>query len=98
MSPKEANVIRPIIQRALDAGYKVSVYDGGEWTVKKSTDRDRIMAALGTTDIDTVRFRDANDENIGSMMLVYGNDPEEVVADHTDNPTMEALVSGKVVA
>lgn len=94
MSPDEAKVVRPIIQRGLDAGYSVSVFDGEEWTVKRSTDRDRIMAALGTTDDDTVRFRNG-DDIVGSILLVYGNAPDEVVSDCTDNAAILALVSGQ---
>lgn len=93
MSPAEAAIIRPIVQRGLDAGYSVSVFDGEEWTVKRSTDRDRIMAALGTTDEDSLRFRQ-DDEIIGSISLVYGNDPDEVVSDCTDKPEIHALVEG----
>lgn len=92
MSPDEAKIIRPIVQRGLDDGCTVSVFDGEEWTVKKSTDRDRIMAALGTTDEDTIRFRDAGGDIVGSVYLVYGNAPDEVVSDCTDNARTLAIV------
>lgn len=75
-----------IVRRALKAGYSVSVHDSEEWTLKRSRDYDTIMAALGTTGEDTLRLRDSAGEVVGSLYLVWGNGPGELVADCTDNP------------
>jgi hypothetical protein len=92
MSPAEAAIIRPIVQRGLDAGYCASVYDGEEWTLERSFDRDRIMAALGNTDEDILRFQDAEQVIVGSIGLVYGNAPDEVINDYTDCCGIKALL------
>lgn len=88
----EAAVARRLVRKALEAGYKISVHDGGEWTVKGSTDRNAILEALATTGEDTIRLRDADNNKIGSFSLVYQDGPgDELIADFTDNEIMEGL-------
>jgi len=87
----EARVARKLVKAALAAGYTVSVNDGEEWTVKRSTKEREIIDALATTDEDRLLLRSptANDigDVIGSFWLIYGNDEsgEELISDHTDN-------------
>lgn len=81
-----------IIDRALAKGYMVSVYDGEEYVVKSSRKRHQIMTALGSTDTDQLIIRDGKGNKIGTILLIWGNSPEEVVADHTDQPEINALV------
>lgn len=83
-------------------------YEGnGEDTVIRSNDYHTIMDAIATTDGDRLYFTRARIPNdpvpgdkpfvrVGWVMLVYGNavDGSEVIADHTDNPAINALVSG----
>lgn len=85
-------VARKVVKAALAKGYVVSVCDGEEWTVKKSSSLTEIIDALCTTDADTLRFRDAEGNKVGCIEFVYGNLPEEVIADYTANDAMEALV------
>jgi len=91
----ERRIISRIVDRAIQRGYTVSVHDSidgdGAWTVKRSQDRDAIIAALATTGGDVLRIRDANGAVIGSVVLVYNGD-DSVVADHTDNDAMRAVV------
>lgn len=80
--------VRKLVRNIISRGYSISVNDGEEWTVVHSRREEEIMGALGTTEIDYLRFRDDLDgKTMGTFMLVYGNDPEgeEVVSDHTDN-------------
>lgn len=79
----EAVQARKIVRLALAAGLSVSVHDGEEWTVNKSTDHMAILAALATTESDTLRFR-LNGKKVGVMLLVWGNaaDGSELVADY----------------
>jgi hypothetical protein len=89
---EEAAVARRLVRAALGKGYKVSVNDGEEWTVKQSTDRNTILAALATTGADTLRIRSAEGESLGSLYLVYQNGPgDELIADHSDNEAMTEL-------
>lgn len=80
-----------LIAVILAAGYKVSVNDGEEWVLIKSTDADAIYEAIGSTDSDTLKIRTAHDTLVGSMWLVWGNGPRELVSDYTDNDATTAL-------
>ena len=82
-----------LVAAALAAGYAVSVYDGEEYTVKRSRKSKEILAALATTGEDALVIRDATGERLGVLSLIWGNDPsgEELIADHTDNDAMDAL-------
>jgi hypothetical protein len=95
----EARVVRKLVKAAIAAGYSVSVNDGGEWTVKRSTSTKTIFDALATTGEDTIRISAADPSKTtgwhgaGSFWLIYGNDPsgEELISDHSDNAVCEAL-------
>lgn len=90
----ERGVATRLVRAALNAGYTVSVYDEEEWTVGNSRKEREILAALAGTETNTLRFR-RNGENLGSMLLIWGNDEtgEELIADHTDNAEMDALAN-----
>ena len=83
-----------LVRAAIHAGYTVSVNDGEEWTVRRSTAEREILAALGSTELDYIRFYRGED-SIGTAMLIWGNDEtgEELIADYTDNAEMDALTS-----
>jgi hypothetical protein len=80
--------------RALAAGYTVCVYDGEEWALQRSSNRPDIIAAMYSTDSDTLRFRLPEGRPVGSVVLIYGNG-EDLVCDHTDNAETTALVEGQ---
>lgn len=96
----EMTVCRAAIKAGLDAGLVVSVYDGGEWVVKKSRKITQIVAALRSTSDDRIVFRDPKTgERKGSMYFVYGNMPYEVINDYSDNETMDKIYkAAEVVA
>jgi hypothetical protein len=90
----EARIARKIVKDALANGWTVSVYDGEEWTVKRSADSRAILDALCTTDSDVLRLRDASGEPVGNIWLVWGND-EDVISDHTDSEAMADFMAGR---
>jgi hypothetical protein len=90
----ELSIVRRIVKDALARGYTVSVCDGEEWTVKRSTKLGEIIAATRTTDEDILRFRTADDALVGTVFLVYGNEPYEVVNDYSANEATEELMKG----
>ncbi|MCV0350230.1 MAG: hypothetical protein K5863_09145 [Nitratireductor sp.] len=93
MSAVEKRIIGKMLRKALASNYVVSVFDGMEWPVKRSSDYETITADIGTTDITELLFRDSKTHaKVGWMMLVHGND-EDVICDHTANEEMEACVS-----
>jgi hypothetical protein len=82
-----------LVAAALAAGYTVSVYDGEEYTVKRSRKSKEILEALATTGEDVLVIRDSAGERLGVLSLIWGNDPsgDELISDHSDNDAMDAL-------
>jgi hypothetical protein len=91
----ERGVATRLVRAAIHAGYTVSVYDGEEYTVKRSRLERQILEALASTEEDTLLIRDSAGERIGALVLIWGNDPdgEELIADYTDKPEIEALAN-----
>lgn len=92
----ERRVAERVVAHALASGCTLSVNDGEEWTVKQSRSAIEVLGALGTTGEDTIRLRNgASGERLGSVYLVWGNaaDGSELIADHTDNAGINALVA-----
>lgn len=89
----EAKIARKLVNAILARGLSVSVYDGGETTLTRSTDKRAILAAMGTTGYDTLTARNESGERVASFMLIYGNadDGSEVIADHSDNETANQI-------
>jgi hypothetical protein len=91
MSKIETAIARRLVANALADKLTVSVYDGGAWCLKRSTNLTEIMDALQSTDCDTLRFRNADGVSIGSVLLIWGNE-DDLISDHTDNDAIAALV------
>ena len=91
----ERGVATRLVRAAIHAGYAVSVYDGEEYPVKRSRKERQILAALASTEEDWLVIRDGTGERLGSLRLIWGNDPtgEELIADYTDKPEIEALAN-----
>ncbi len=87
MSP---NALHNLLDYALQAGASVSVWDGEEWGVKRSTDRVAILDLVNDLDEAQLRFRDIGDKVIGWALIVNGGEPDELVADYGCTPFMEA--------
>ena len=89
--PFEKAQAETLVSLLLERDYTVSVNDGEEWTVKKSADRGVILEAMGSTDSDTLRARSADGQFVADFVLIYGNGPGELIADHTANDAAESL-------
>jgi hypothetical protein len=88
----ERRIVSRLIGAALSAGYTVSLNDGGAWAVKRSADPAAIAVEVASTDEQTLCFRNAEGV-VGSVFLVFGNDGDDVVCDHTDNDATHELVA-----
>jgi len=77
----EGRICSRLVKQAHAAGYTVSVHDGEEWAVICSTKYTEIMDELFTTDTNTIRIRDKDNNKIGDVFLVYGNDGYDVMGD-----------------
>jgi len=89
MNHHETTEARALIAYLLHAGCKLSVRDGEETTITGSTDAAAVLAALGTTEADTLSVH-AGPLGLGSFVLIYGNGPGELIADHSDNQFCES--------
>ena len=92
MDSEERFVVRGIVNRALDKGYLLTVFDGEEFPVMHSDDPEDVMAELGHCDAEWLHVENDARQKIGTIWLVYGNDPDEVVADCTDKPEILEIV------
>ncbi len=90
MNHHETTEARALIACLLSRpGCSLSVHDGEETTVKASKDPAAVLAALGTTEADTLSAH-AGPLGLGSFVLIYGNGPGELIADHSDNQFCES--------
>lgn len=83
----ERRIVRAAIAGLLADNYLISVHDGEETVLTKSTDAKAIEAAMFSTDEDqfhVVRGQGAGTEK-GWVLFVYGNDGFDVIADNTVN-------------
>ncbi|MHA7322871.1 hypothetical protein ACX84T_09360 [Burkholderia pseudomallei] len=77
----EKQIVEKIVVDALAAGFKLSVFDGEGTAISKSTDKDKILAALFACEEEYLRlWKDGT--HVGSVHLVYGNDGWDVISDH----------------
>lgn len=82
---------RHLIRTALKAGHTVSVWDGEEWQVKRSTAFKAIVDAVESVEEAQLRIRDAKGNVVGwALVSAYGLEPDETVIDNTLTPFMEA--------
>lgn len=72
----DASVLSYIVFTALFEGWTVSVNDGEEWTLKRSSDYEAITAALMSTDSDYLVLRDVDGTKVGGIVTIYGNNGE----------------------
>jgi hypothetical protein len=81
-----------LIDAALAAGLTVSAYEGGDWAIRRSTDRAAILDALASTDHDELVFRNAEGAKVGWALMIWENDCD-VLSDYSDNALMESLTA-----
>jgi hypothetical protein len=87
----EGRICAALTDAILAKGATISVNDGEEWVVKRSTDKGAIINALFSTDEDRIVARDAEGTLLGSWYLVYGNDGYDVISDYSANDFAEAI-------
>lgn len=87
-----------LIKNALAKGLTVSVWDGEEWQVKRSSGYQVIKEAIESVEVAELRLRDQEGKVAGwAMIIPFGVEPDETVADYTASPLMEELVEGATV-
>lgn len=79
----EVRIVKKVIDAVLAAGHAISVYDGEEWAIKRSTNKSDILNACFSTDDDQFRIRDKEGNYVGWIHFVYGNDGHDVISDYS---------------
>jgi hypothetical protein len=91
MNALEQKVIEAAIRAAIADHCRISVFDGESNPVKDSIDVPQIIAGLGHCDEEWVILETSiGNRRVGSLYLVYGNDPDEVIADYSWSETHDA--------
>ena len=80
------------IKHCLKAGHTVSVWDGEEWQVKRSTGYKVIIEAVESVEEAALRIRDNQGAVIVNSVSVqpFGLEDDETVVDYTVTPFMDA--------
>jgi hypothetical protein len=76
----ERRIAEKVVDDALAAGYTIDVFDGGEFPLKKSTNREEILKAMFSTDEDRLFL--TKDGKTGWVWLIYGNG-YHLISDYT---------------
>ena len=79
------------IKHCLKAGHTVSVWDGEEWQVKRSTAYKTIVEAVESVEEAQLRVRDAEGTQVAwALVSAFGLADDETIMDCSDNPFTEA--------
>jgi len=97
MATEQSNFLK-LVDAAIERGCIISVNDGGDIPVKRSRDRAAILEAANAVGEATLIVRYGNGVLAGTIMIVWGNSPEELFADFSDNAFIGDLVDRAVRA
>lgn len=81
-----------LIKHCLSMGCTVSVWDGEEWQVKRSTGYQTIIDAIESVEEAQLKIRHKDNafNSIGwALVSAFGLEDDETVIDHTCTPFME---------
>lgn len=81
----ERRIAKAAVTALIEAGFTVSVNDGGETVLTDSIDAKAIEAAMFSTEEDHLHVTRVSDGLRGWVLFIYGNDGWDVIADHTVN-------------
>lgn len=91
----EREIVDRLIVCALERNYLVSLHDGEEIVLSRSSSYEDITANIAATDMTILTFLDTSIEGSagkGIVILIHGNG-EDVISDHTDNDLIGDLVA-----
>lgn len=90
----ELAIAKALVEDAIAQGYTVSVFEGEDFAIKKSSSVPDVMAALASTDEDVLTFRDKDGKRAAWVQLIWGNGwdliSDESVTPETDTITARA--------
>lgn len=84
------NAYKHFIKYALNKGCNISVFDGEEWQVKRSTKQKDIIDAVESIEEAELRVRDSEGNKIAwASVIPFGVEPDETIADYSANEFMQ---------
>lgn len=79
-----------LVKHSLATGHVVSVWDGEEWQVTKSTSYKAITEAIESVEEASISIRDLQGNKVGwALISAFGLEDDETVMDNTITPFME---------
>lgn len=88
----EQDVCIELVRELIAQGYRISVDNGGDsYEIEDSIDLDAVTAEMFATDDEVLLVQKPNDR-LSMIRLVYGNSPEEVIADYTARDDITSIV------
>lgn len=81
----EREIAAAAIKGLLDAGHRVTVYNGEEDVLTDSRDSAAILSAMFTTDEDWLQVDVEGGRPGGWVRFIYGNDGWDVINDYSTN-------------
>lgn len=78
-----------LIKHSLSQGFTVSVWDGEEWQVSKSSSYKAIVDAIKSVDVAELSIRNGEGRVGWAMVSAYGLADDETVMDYTETPYMK---------
>jgi cytochrome oxidase assembly protein ShyY1 len=82
-----------LVKTALKDGNMISVWDGEEWQVKRSTKYTAIINAIESVEEAQIRIRSKDDNVLGwALIIPFGLEDDETVADASYNEYMNNIL------
>jgi hypothetical protein len=91
----EKSIARAFVRSCIAAGHTFGIDNGGdEDEMYRTTAEKETLDKMMETDEDRVYvYRTGAEKPFGWVLFVYGNDGFDVIADYTDKPEIEALLT-----
>ena len=87
----EKRMASGLIKACLKRGYSVTIDNGEDKPVIRSTNYREIMTELWATDEEHVVIHDADGTPLGWFFLVYGNDGWDLISDYSANDVCDEI-------
>lgn len=79
----ENAIIRTALESLIAVGHEVAIWNGESWSLYPTADVETLLASLRQADVDVLHLAREGVPTGSWVLLVYGNDPFEVLADWT---------------
>lgn len=92
---EDRSLVHNLLKLVLVDGNTISVYDGEEWVLKKSSKTTEIKKELAATGEDHLRVRNSEGVAIGGFSLIYDNGSEDepmiCLSDYSSNAYCDGI-------